>query len=97
MAIGYGINVLPENDPYIKAAEKGLETFMAAATPGAYLVDILPSLKRVPDWMPGAVFKRQAKQWKVFADRVLEAPFAAVKKAMVSSVGKLVACKILKI
>lgn len=91
MAIAYGIDVLPKNDPYIEAAEKGLATVAIAAVPGAYLVDTLPFLKHVPDWMPGAGFKLQAKQWRTFADRVLEAPFAAVKKAMVSSVRKPVA------
>lgn len=34
------------------------------AIPGKFLVDVLPWLKYVPEWVPGANFQRLAKEWK---------------------------------
>lgn len=35
---------------------QALSEFSAITTPGAFLVDMLPALKYVPDWFPGYVF-----------------------------------------
>lgn len=42
MDIGYGIDVLPENDPYIEIAEQGIESVTESAIPGHFLVDLIP-------------------------------------------------------
>lgn len=42
MDIAYGIKILPQNDPYVDAAEKAMASANAAATPGKYLVDFVP-------------------------------------------------------
>lgn len=34
------------------------------AIPGKFLVDVLPWLKYVPEWVPGASFQRLAREWK---------------------------------
>lgn len=34
-------------------AEAGLATLAKASAPGAFLVDIFPSLRHIPDWFPG--------------------------------------------
>ncbi|KAF8877182.1 cytochrome P450 [Infundibulicybe gibba] len=61
MSIAYGIEVLPHNDPYIVASERGVRPVINAAVPGAYLVDLIPLLKYVPEWMPFANFRRKAR------------------------------------
>lgn len=38
MAVTYGIDVLPSNDPYVTLAHEAVRTFSIAAVPGAYLV-----------------------------------------------------------
>ena len=35
-------------------AEAAMFPFIRAAAPGAYWVNVFPSLKYIPDWMPGA-------------------------------------------
>lgn len=85
--IAYGIEVLPANDPYIKTAEEALGSVGQAAFPGAYLVNILPILLYVPSWMPGAGFKRKAKEWRKLGEDVLEVPFRALKQTVVSISG----------
>jgi hypothetical protein len=42
MGITYGINIADKEDRYIATAEKALEGMGQAASPGAFLVDLLP-------------------------------------------------------
>ena len=58
----YGIEVKTKDDIYIGIAERGMAALSAVGKPG-YLVDCFPSLKYLPSWMPGAQFKRDAKEW----------------------------------
>lgn len=83
MSLAYGISVLPHDDPYISTAEKGLASIAIATMPGAFLVNTFPILRYVPAWVPGAGFQVKAKEWKDISMQLLNAPFAAVKKAMV--------------
>jgi hypothetical protein len=83
MSIAYGLDVLPNGDPYIETAEQGVRSLMIAAIPGAFLVDMVPSLKYVPEWFPGAGFQKKAKIWKKYARTMVEAPFAATKQNIV--------------
>ncbi|THU90948.1 cytochrome P450 [Dendrothele bispora CBS 962.96] len=80
LSVAYGIEVLPQNDPYIAAADAALDTFCIAARPGSFLVDAIPWLKYVPEWMPGAGFKRKAKEWRKLARRMIEMPFETARK-----------------
>ncbi|KAJ6452467.1 cytochrome P450 [Mycena sanguinolenta] len=82
MAIAYGIEVLPSNDPYVKLAHEAVYTLSAAGVPGKYLVDSLPILKYVPAWFPGAQFKRDAQEWKKLAGSMADVPFEETKKQM---------------
>ncbi|KAJ6504480.1 cytochrome P450 [Mycena vulgaris] len=82
MSVAYGINVLPENDPYIELAKEAVHTLVIASVPGRFLVDALPVLKYVPDWLPGAGFKRTAKTWHKLARAMIDSPFAHAKRAI---------------
>ena len=42
-------------------------------------------VEHVPEWMPGAGFKRQARIWRRITDRMYEEPFRVVKDALVSN------------
>jgi hypothetical protein len=100
--IAYGIKVLPKGDPYIAMAEKAIASAAIAATPGAFLVDVLPIcalhspilplshqimlVKHVPEWVPGAGFKTKARLCRKLAVDMVVAPFEAAKQAIVSSV-----------
>lgn len=37
------------------------------------------TVKYVPEWVPGAGFKRQAREWKQVITSILEDPFHAMK------------------
>ncbi|KAG6908817.1 hypothetical protein DXG01_003170 [Tephrocybe rancida] len=79
MAVAYGIDVQPIDDPYVAIAARGVFPLLAAAVPGAFLVDSIPILKYVPDWMPFADFKRKAKEWRRHALDMVNMPFEAAK------------------
>ncbi|KAJ7235512.1 cytochrome P450 [Mycena rebaudengoi] len=90
LSAGYGLEVLPESDPHINRAVNAIRTVSdaGAATPGKYLVDSLPILKYVPNWFPGAEFKRKAKVWRKQIRDSIDFPFADVKREMASGTAK---------
>ena len=51
-------------------------------------IDPRLAVKHVPSWFPGATFKRQAAEWKKATDAMVERPFEAVTKAMVSLIDR---------
>jgi len=50
---------------------------------GAYLVDAFPILKHIPEWMPGAEFKRKASEWRRGLRDAYNIPFNNVSKAFI--------------
>ncbi|KAI2613241.1 cytochrome P450 [Hypoxylon sp. NC1633] len=65
LKLTYGYTVdLHTFDPLVELADRTNEQFAAATVPGAWLVDVIPALRYVPEWMPGAGFKATAKEWK---------------------------------
>lgn len=65
--ICYGIDADSRDDPHILRAELAMSAMAKAGTAASYLVDFLPWLKYVPEWMPGAKFKRDAREWGKYA------------------------------
>ncbi|KDQ64909.1 hypothetical protein JAAARDRAFT_28565 [Jaapia argillacea MUCL 33604] len=80
----YGYQVQQENDPLIRTAEKCLEDFSATVTPGAFLVDVLPFLRYVPTWFPGAGFRRIALGMRETLKKMGDVPLHIVKKQLES-------------
>ncbi|KAI9445989.1 cytochrome P450 [Lactarius indigo] len=63
LSIAYGIDVLPENDPYVADAEKVLRAGAVSTTNEALLLDLIPWLIKMPSWLPGARYKKYAREW----------------------------------
>lgn len=87
MKISYGIEVEGFDDPYIVNVEesiKGLNLAAGQAGPGAFLVDLIPALKYVPNWFPGAGFKNKAAYWADVNKKVVTLPFNHVTRQIVS-------------
>ena len=79
----YSINVQPYNDPYIKIAEEAVGAAGEVLIPGAFLVDIIPILKYVPEWFPGAKFQSKAAVMRKHAAMMRNMTFAATEELMV--------------
>jgi hypothetical protein len=83
LSMTYSINVRPYNDPYIKIAEEALGAIGELLIPGAFLVDIIPVLKYVPEWFPGAKFQSKAAMMRKHAAIMRDTTFAATEELMV--------------
>jgi len=64
------------------------ETTSAATVPGTFLVDTFPMLKYVPEWMPGAGFKKIAREWRALQETVVNRPYNMVQEQMVKGTAK---------
>lgn len=83
MRIAYGIKIRGPDDPYIAKIEESVEGINLAGHPASFLVDLIPTLKHVPSWLPGAGFKTQADYWRKVNQKVVELPFNQVVQEMV--------------
>jgi hypothetical protein len=82
ISMTYSINIQPYNDPYIKIAEEAVGANRELMTPGAFLVDIIPILKYVPEWFPGAKFQSKAAVMRKHAANIRNTTFAATEELM---------------
>ncbi|TFK21782.1 cytochrome P450 [Coprinopsis marcescibilis] len=81
-SLAYGIEADRENDPNIILAEKALGIAFDASLPGKrYLVDLIPAMKYIPEWFPGANFQKDAKEGRRLMNEFLNTPFAQAEQA----------------
>lgn len=85
----YGIEPKGKDDPFIARAVQVAIGFAAAASPGAFLVDFIPVLKYVPEWMPGAAWKRFARHHRTVSTESREIPFNEILELHVSTPARL--------
>ncbi|KAH9049218.1 cytochrome P450 [Lactarius deliciosus] len=71
----YGYQVKERDDEIVHIAEVASLEFSRAATPGAFLVDSLPFLRHVPEWFPGAGWKKLGREWRADTYKVVDTPF----------------------
>ncbi|KAI0371752.1 cytochrome P450 [Pilatotrama ljubarskyi] len=82
MSIGYDIEVQPRDDPFVQIAEDAVGSIAATTNAGSYLVDVIPILKYVPEWFPGAGFQKQAKFWHNAVDKLMNDPYEVCEKRL---------------
>ncbi|ESK94724.1 cytochrome p450 [Moniliophthora roreri MCA 2997] len=81
LSAAYGIDIQPQNDPYVAISEQALHAMACAGNNTAFLVDQLPFLKYVPEWFPGANFKRQAREWRETVSAMPQLPMDFVRRS----------------
>ncbi|KAG1855193.1 cytochrome P450 [Suillus subalutaceus] len=84
LRLSHGYEVKENNDPFIDLAERVVANASQATAPGAFMVDILPFLAKVPAWFPGAGFKHLAREWRETLEEMVSAPHKFVKDQMVA-------------
>ncbi|CAK5274877.1 unnamed protein product [Mycena citricolor] len=74
LRITYGIDVAEEGeDPFVALIEHANDNFNLATAPGAFLVDVFPSLLYIPEFL--APFKRLAKVYAKSTTDMVEIPY----------------------
>ncbi|EGN99391.1 hypothetical protein SERLA73DRAFT_108873 [Serpula lacrymans var. lacrymans S7.3] len=80
MTILYGEQEGEIRDKYVSKADQAVDGLVKAGNVGTFLVDFLPFLKYVPEWMPGAGFQTKARIWRQQAREMIEIPFLRTKQ-----------------
>ena len=83
LSLAYGLQIQQTEDPFIELAETAAKTISAAASFGAFFVDVIPILKYVPEFVPGAGFQKKARIWRKIQEDFREVPYSSSIKAMV--------------
>ncbi|OCH90317.1 cytochrome P450 [Obba rivulosa] len=81
MSILYGEDEGPLRDQYVAKAEEAVGGLVEAGNVGKFLVDFIPLLKYVPEWMPGAGFQTKARIWRQMAREMIEIPYKNLQAA----------------
>ena len=72
----YGITVKSEDDKYYETILGVLEAVSEGFFPGAFLVEYLPFLWRIPSWFPGTGWQQRFLKWQNDAKNLTNLPFA---------------------
>ncbi|KAF8648401.1 hypothetical protein AX16_006310 [Volvariella volvacea WC 439] len=82
MRVAYGYQVKEYDDPYVDLVQAAVKKFSSITTPGRFLVELIPALRYVPDWFPGAEFKKVAREHAKLIQRTANEPFNWTKSQM---------------
>ncbi|KAF8843183.1 cytochrome P450 [Paxillus ammoniavirescens] len=82
LRISHGYQVKENQDPFVDLADKAVDQFSASTITGAFMVDVIPALRHVPSWVPGAGFKIKAKEWRATLEQMVQQPYQFVKDQM---------------
>jgi hypothetical protein len=106
LSVAYGIDVQPQGDPFVEAAENMLGAMAFSSTKEASLFDLIPwrsypsrflitdyilliyhllAVIHMPEWLPVARLKREARSWLRIVENAQRAPYEKVKRELVSS------------
>ncbi|EGO01616.1 hypothetical protein SERLA73DRAFT_166166 [Serpula lacrymans var. lacrymans S7.3] len=86
LRISHGYEVKETEDPFVQLADRAVAQFSASTATGAFMVDVMPALKHVPDWFPGAGFKVKAKEWSATLEEMVAMPYRFVKDQMAAGI-----------
>jgi len=89
MALMYGYEIEKFDDPAIVAAETSIDLGTKLVMPGRTIANIFPVLLKLPEWFPGASFKRMANRAYHFTQETKRIPLEFVKKMIVGFVLRL--------
>ncbi|KAI0752764.1 cytochrome P450 [Daedaleopsis nitida] len=81
MKLVYGLDITDENDRYIGQVDAALTASQGIA-PGKFMIEFFPFLRHLPDWFPGAIFKRQFAKGRAAIDILRNEPYARAKEDM---------------
>ncbi|KAG1735601.1 cytochrome P450 [Suillus paluster] len=89
MAVTYGYETKPRDDPFVTSVQKVIRIITHVLTPEkAAIMMLFPFLNRLPSFIPGGKYKKQAPECRILVKEVMEKPFEYVKKQMAEGVAR---------
>ncbi|KAG2139993.1 cytochrome P450 [Suillus cothurnatus] len=76
LRISYGYDVTEDDDPFVNLANRAVDQFSRSTTP----------VVKVPEWFPGAGFKRLARGWHKTFEEMNSEPYKFVKDQMAAGI-----------
>jgi hypothetical protein len=68
--------------------EEAMDQFSQAVIPGKWLVDLIPFLKHVPEWLPfTGQFQKYGRLWKNTLYKAVNVPYTFAQGQMLRSAG----------
>ncbi|CUA77865.1 Cytochrome P450 1A1 [Rhizoctonia solani] len=77
--MAYGYRLQGKDDPILVESEKAFHNGFCAVMFANFYVNIIPALMYVPEWFPGAGWKRKIRSWKAQKVQAMSAPYEWVK------------------
>jgi hypothetical protein len=84
MMYGYAPKTL--DYPVIHAADESARLAASLLGPGGTLLNVLPVLRHIPSWVPGASGKKMAEKVRLLTEEVKRIPMEHVKAALVCKI-----------
>ncbi|KAG1905769.1 cytochrome P450 [Suillus fuscotomentosus] len=89
LRISHGYEVKENNDPFVDLADRAMNQLSRSNDTGAFMVNVMPWLAKVPEWFPGAGFKCLAREWRQTLEELVEAPHKFVKDQIAAGVARV--------
>ncbi|KAK7460408.1 hypothetical protein VKT23_009129 [Stygiomarasmius scandens] len=82
LRVVYGITSEEEKAYFVKLVDQAMESLIAGANHGSFMLDYFPFLKYIPAWAPGAGFKRKAVTWAKYVSDMNHHPWQNLKSSI---------------
>ncbi|CAE6449097.1 unnamed protein product [Rhizoctonia solani] len=82
--LAYGYHLKNDRDPFFLDAVQASHHIFNATIMSNFLVNVFPALTYVPDWFPGAGWKRTAREWREHKNHAVDAPYEWMKRQVAS-------------
>ncbi|EKJ73242.1 hypothetical protein FPSE_06507 [Fusarium pseudograminearum CS3096] len=79
LQVSYGMEVPSDDDPYIRIANDAMYATGNGGVPANSLVDLVPFVRYLPDWLINDWSLRFARQWRWAITKLHDVPFAAAQ------------------
>ncbi|KAH6965879.1 cytochrome P450 [Fusarium venenatum] len=79
LQVSYGTEVSSDDDPYIRIANDAMYATGNGGVPANSVVDLVPFIRYLPDWLVNDWSLRFARQWRWAITKLHEVPFAAAQ------------------
>jgi hypothetical protein len=84
MRASYGFDDIETNKALIKNGQRVAQQIGEVTNPTKFLINVFPSLQYVPEWFPGAGWKRHLKWLADLSEQTRRQPFDDAKANRVS-------------
>ncbi|KAL0953804.1 hypothetical protein HGRIS_004986 [Hohenbuehelia grisea] len=86
LRIAYGLDIVSEDDEYVKIAEQSAHVINNSGPPGGTPVDMFPFLQHMPSWFPGTHYASFARASRPAVKNMNDLPFEKVRQDLAAGV-----------